>query len=164
MTFDVYRNVSAGMIGVVIIVVLVVVSRMLQRFKQGEATIWTKVATWAVPVVLLAAFSVPPFALQYRLDETHIAIRTVTGQQQVPYVDIRSASPIDYTLGTRLLGMSSVAYHVGHYNVNDLGSVRVFAGASSGRGVLIETADGNKVLLSPVEADQFVAALQSYLP
>lgn len=164
MTFDVLRQVSPGMIGIVIIVILVAVSRLLLRYRQGEAKTWTKIVTWTVPVILLATLSLPTFLLAYRLDETQITIRTAISQKQVPLRDIRSATPLDYTLGTRVLGMSGLAYHVGHYNVADLGSVHVFAGTSSGRGVLIETSDGDRLLLSPADPDSFLSALETYLP
>lgn len=164
MTMEVLRQVSPAMAGVTIAVAVAVVVRTLHRYRQREATPWTKVVSWAVPLMLVAAFSLPTFVLQYRLDDTHLTIRTVTGQEQVLYGDIRSAAPLDYTLGTRVFGPSGLAYHVGHFNVADLGPVRVFAGTSSGSGVLIETIDGDKVLLSPRDPGQFLAALERHLP
>lgn len=161
MTIAVLRHVSPTMIIATIVIVVAATARLLLRNRQAEADKWIKLVSWATPVVLLVLFFLPTLFLQYRLDEAKVTIRTVISQEQIALSDIAATTVVDYRLAGRTFGTSTFAYHVGQFNVGDLGRLQVYAGSPSGRGVLIETRDGRRLLLSPADPEQFVAALEA---
>lgn len=156
MTIGVMRHVSPTMVIVAIVIVVAAVARPLLRNRQAERNMWINIVSWTAPVILLAVFCLPTLFLQYQIDETHVTIRKVTGQEQIALHDITSATPIEYTLSRRVFGTSTFAYHVGQFNVTDIGLVDVYAGSTAGRGVLIETREGRRMLLSPADPEQLL--------
>ena len=105
-------------------------------------------------------------SLQYRVTAEGIFVRHLFGEHRFGWSGIRDVRRVDPPVGgLRLLGAALPGYYAGSFHLRGLGDVSVYAtDLRRGPLVLIEHRPGGKVLISPADADGFLAAVNRYRP
>jgi hypothetical protein len=98
--------------------------------------------------------------MRYTLEEDDIRVNFPLAPQRITYDRIKSVGKVDTNLRLRLFGGSLPGSHWGRFMTSNLGSATIYATKAKGGYILIETMDGEKILISPSDPDAFLEALK----
>jgi hypothetical protein len=98
--------------------------------------------------------------MTYVLEDTGLRIIFPASPRFLPYGTIRSAEKVETALTLRLFGGNWPGVHWGLFTTRDRGRVRAYTTHYKGEFLLLELADGSKILLSPTEPDLMLQELR----
>lgn len=96
--------------------------------------------------------------LLYRVGPDGIGVRHLFGWHRYAWNRIRDVRRVTNVRAWRVFGAAMPGYYAGTFRGKGLGSLNVYATDLRGETVLIETAGGTRVLISPADVDGFMEA------
>lgn len=158
---EVAKSIEAGMVVVLAVAVAIMGYGTYRVLSEIRATpVWVTVVVIVSTAVVLGTIVLPQFFLTYYVTSDAVWIRTVAARVRIARADIVSVTPVEYRLKWRVFGASTLAYHVGTFDVDRLGRVRAYVGRGRGEGVLLVLRNGERVILSPRDSKRLMLGLQ----
>ncbi len=106
----------------------------------------------------------PSLFLSYAVTEEGLLIRAGLRRRMVRFAEIQQAWVEDLKPGMRIFGNNGPGFSVGRFRFHGLGEVQLYASRNGGPSLVVETSDGERLVLTPARPEAALDRIYQHLP
>jgi hypothetical protein len=111
-----------------------------------------------LPIAIIICFIISSSKTRYELASTELAVKFGLVNKKIAYTEITYIEKVQLTLGLKIFGAGMPGFYWGTF-ITSIGNAQVYCTKLCGEYIALTLTDGQKIVLSPKNNEQFFNAL-----